>query len=219
MSETSTRREGDVYREQGFGARSGVGQRPALLIVDFVESFADPQIFGGGNIADAISATTRLLSFARSRRWPVAMTRIVFADDGADANIFSRKVPTLLAMTESNPKGAIVPQLAPFAGELIVRKRLPSAFAGTELAAWLIGRAVDTVVVTGCTTSGCVRASVVDSMGCGFITVVAQDCVGDRALGPHDANLFDMQQKYADLMTASEIEALFVARSREMGRV
>jgi maleamate amidohydrolase len=205
----------DVYRQQGFGAPSGIGQRPALLIVDFVESFADPTMFGGGNIPEAIAATARLLAFARSRHWPVAMTRIVFADDGADANIFTRKVPGLLALTEANSKGAIVSELTPIAGELVLRKRLPSAFAGTDLTAWLAGRSVDTVIVTGATTSGCVRASVVDAMGNGFVTVVARDCVGDRALAPHEASLFDMQQKYADLMTSDEIVATFSARSAQ----
>jgi maleamate amidohydrolase len=211
--------ENEVYQRQGFGARSGVGQRPALLIVDFVESFADPQMFGGGNIPDAIAATVRLLAFAREQRWPVAMTRIVFADDGADANIFTRKVPSLLALTEDNPKGAIVSELKPVSGEQVVRKRLPSAFAGTDLAAWFIGRGVDTVIVAGCTTSGCVRASVVDAMGNGFMTVVAEDCVGDRAAGPHEANLFDMQQKYADLMMAEDIKSLFLAKERGQARL
>jgi maleamate amidohydrolase len=202
----------EVYQRQGFGNRSGIGDRPALLIVDFVAGFADPEMFGGGNIKAAIAATVKLLAFARRQRWPIAMTRIVYAEDGSDANIFARKVPSILALTESNPNGAIVPELAPVPGELVVRKRLPSAFAATDLAAWFSSRSVDTVIVTGCTTSGCVRASVVDSMGCGFITVVATDCVGDRALGPHEANLFDMQQKYADLMRSEEIEALFVER-------
>jgi maleamate amidohydrolase len=214
MNGSSISQENDVYQRQGFGARSGVGQRPALLIVDFVESFADPQMFGGGNIAGAIAATVRLLAFAREQRWPVAMTRIVFADDGADANIFTRKVPSLLALTEGNPKGAIVSELKPVSGEQVVRKRLPSAFAGTDLAAWFISRGVDTVIVAGCTTSGCVRASVVDAMGNGFMTIVAEDCVGDRAAGPHEANLFDMRQKYADLMTADDIKSLFLAKER-----
>jgi len=202
-----------VYRQQGFGARSGVGQRPMLLIVDFVEGFADPSMFGGGNIREAINETSRLLALARSRYWPVAMTRIVFADDGSDANVFTRKVPSLLVLTESHPKSAVVSELAPAAGELIVRKRLPSAFAGTDLAAWLASRGVDTVIVAGTTTSGCVRATVVDSMSHGFMTVVALGCVGDRATGPHEANLFDMQQKYADLMTLEQIETAFPIKS------
>jgi maleamate amidohydrolase len=207
----------DVYQRQGFGQSSGLGDNPGLLIVDFVESFADPAMFGGGNIPDAIDATIDLLAFARRQGWPVVTTRIVFADDGADANIFSQKVPGLLAMTETNPKGAIVAGLAPAEGEFVLRKRLPSAFAGTELTAWLVRKRVDTLVVAGCTTSGCVRASVVDAMSNGFRTVVASDCVGDRAIGPHEANLFDMQQKYADLMTSGEIIAAYSSGSGRDG--
>lgn len=210
MTDGSSHRD-DIYRRQGFGKPSGVGRRPMLLVVDFVESFADPAIFGGGNIADAIATTSRLLLYARAKKWPIAMTRIVFADDGSDANIFTRKIPGLLALTEMNPKGAIVPELTPIPGELVLRKRLPSAFAGTDFTSWLIGRGVDTVIVTGATTSGCVRASVVDAMSNGFITVVATDGVGDRALAPHRASLFDMGQKYADLMTAEEVMGSFEA--------
>lgn len=213
MSAVSSSDDLSLYQQQGFGADSGVGQRPMLLIVDFVEGFADPSMFGGGNIREAIDGTRRLLALARSRHWPVAMTRIVFSDDGSDANVFTRKVPSLLVLTETDPKSAIVSDLAPIAGELVVRKRLPSAFAGTDLAAWLASRGVDTVIVAGTTTSGCVRATVVDCMSRGFVTVVALGCVGDRALGPHEANLFDMKQKYADLMTIDEIEAAFPVSS------
>ena len=199
----------EVYDRQGFGRLSGVGKHPALLIVDFVNGFADPASFGGFNIRAAISHTQDLLAFARSMKWPIAFTRVVFADDGSDANVFSRKVPSLLALTESNPQSAVVAELAPLAGELVIRKRLPSAFAGTDLAAWLTNRKVDTVVVSGATTSGCVRATVVDAMGCGILTVVATDCVGDRAEGPHRANLFDMEQKYADMMNTQKIKSTF----------
>jgi maleamate amidohydrolase len=162
-------------------------------------------LFGGGNISDAIKATSVLLTFARRRGWPVATTRVVFADDGSDANVFTQKMPGLLALTETNPKSAIVKSLAPEPGELVVRKRLPSAFVGTDLAAWLIRKGVDSVIVIGCATSSCVRASVMDAMNFGFRTIVVRDCVGDRALGPHEANLFDMEQKYADVMTRDEV--------------
>jgi maleamate amidohydrolase len=198
-----------VYRRQGFGRSAGTGERPALVIVDFVNAFADPASFGGGNIRAAISVTKGLLDFARSMKWPVVFTRVVFADDGSDANVFSRKVPSLLGLTEANPQSAVVDELAPIAGELIARKRLPSAFAGTDLTAWLAQRKVDTVIVAGATTSGCVRATVVDAMSNGFLTVVASDCVGDRADAPHRANLFDMEQKYADLMKAREIQEAY----------
>lgn len=204
--------EGEIYHRQGFGNRSGVGDRPALVVVDFVKGFADPAAFGGGNIREAIAETQGLLGFARSANWPIAFTRVVFADDASDANVFTRKVPSLLSLTEANPQSAVVPELAPRLGELVLRKRLPSAFAGTDLTAWLTKRNVDTLVVAGATTSGCVRATVVDVMGSGFLVVVAVDCVGDRAEGPHRASLFDMAQKYADLMTAQDIRNSFIER-------
>lgn len=195
----------DVYARQGFGQRMGLGQRPSLLIVDFVNGFADPAKFGGGNIPPAIEATLPLLAAARARGWPVAHTRIVFAEDGADHNPFCRKVPSLGGLTEDNPDSHIVEELTPADGELVVRKTVPSGFWGTALTQWLISKQVDSVVVAGCTTSGCVRASVVDAMSLGFRVVVARDCVGDRALAPHEANLFDMEQKYADVVDSAEI--------------
>ena len=198
----------EIYQKQGFGNRSGMGQRPALLIVDFVNGFADPDQFGGGTIGEAIENTRELLAAARALGFPVAFSRVVYADDGSDAGVFTLKAPTLKQLTEESINSQIVGQLKPRDGEYIVRKTQPSAFFGTNLTAWYVGRGVDTVIVTGCTTSGCVRASVIDSMSYNFKTVVASNCVGDRALGPHEANLFDMEQKYADLMTSSEIIAV-----------
>ena len=198
----------DIYQKQGFGNRSGMGQRPALLVVDFVNGFADPDQFGGGNIGGAIENTRELLAEARALGLPIAFTRVVYADDGSDAGVFTLKAPTLKNLTEESFGSQVVDRLRPWDGEYIVRKTQPSAFFGTNLTAWLVSKSVDTVIVTGCTTSGCVRASVIDSMSYNFKTVVASDCVGDRALAPHEANLFDMEQKYADLMTSSEIIAV-----------
>ena len=174
-------------------------------MVDFTVGFNDPALFGGGNIAPAIGRTRGLLAFFRARRLPVAYTRVVYADDGSDAGVFCLKAPGLRMLTEAHPAGQVVPELAPAPGELIVRKTQASAFFGTGFAAWLVQQGADTLVVAGCTTSGCVRATVVDAMSHNFRTVVARDCVGDRALGPHEANLFDMGQKYADLMDRDEI--------------
>lgn len=196
-----------VYRRQNIGNPSGFGSAPALLVVDFVNGFNDPALFGGGNIAQAIEKTRSLLAAARHASIPVVFTRIVYADDGSDASVFTRKLPGLLALTETSPAAQIVDALAPTAGEYVIRKTQPSAFFGTSLVGWLAKRRVDTVLVTGCTTSGCVRASVIDSMSHNFRTVVVSDCVGDRAIAPHDANLFDMGQKYADLMTCDEVAA------------
>ena len=187
----------DIYEKQGFAGNIGMGTKPALVIVDFLV---------GGNILAAIAGTEKLLAFARAKTWPIAHTRVVYADDGSDCGGFTRKVPALRRLTETSPLTQIVPQLTPAPGELILRKRNASAFFGTELVGWLAARQVDTLVVAGCTTSGCVRATVIDSCSHNFRTIVALDCVGDRAQGPHEANLFDMKQKYADLMTNEEIE-------------
>ncbi|MGX9966630.1 isochorismatase family protein [Roseomonas sp. F4] len=199
--------EAEIYHRQGMGQTAGMGKRPALVMVDFVVGFADPEHFGGGNIAPAIEQTVKLLAFARAHGWPVAHTRVVYAEDGSDAGVFTLKAPSLLKLTEHSPLSQIVPELTPVPGEHIVRKQGASGFFDTNLASWLRYQGADTLVVTGCTTSGCVRATVVDSLQHNFRTIVATDCVGDRAIGPHEANLFDMGQKYADLMTRSEIEA------------
>ena len=195
----------DIYSRQGFGADSGFGDRPALLVVDFVNGFTDPDQFGGGDILDAVNNTKALLAKAREVGLPVVFTRPVYADDGSDAGIFCLKVPGLRALTEDATESQVVSDLAPAKGEYVLRKIQPSAFFGTGLADWLAARRVDTVLVTGCTTSGCVRASVVDSMSHNFRTIVVTDCVGDRAEAPHGANLFDMGQKYADLMTSDQV--------------
>lgn len=197
--------EADIYRSQNFGNRIGFGRRSALLVVDFTVGFNDPALFGGGNIDAAVKRTAGLLEFFRSARLPVAFTRIVYAEDGSDAGVFCLKAPNLRLLTETHPAGQIVAELAPMKNEYIIRKTQASAFFGTGLAPWLVREGADTVVVAGCTTSGCVRASVVDALSHNFRPIVARDCVGDRALGPHQANLFDMAQKYADVLERDAI--------------
>jgi maleamate amidohydrolase len=197
----------EVYRRQGFGKALGIKGRLGLVLVDFTNGFADPSQFGGGNIVEAIRNSVPVLALFRERGLPIVHTRIVFADDGADANLFSAKVPGLLALKEQAPASATVAELAPAAGELVVRKTLPSAFAGTGLAQWLAGRGVETLVVVGCTTSGCVRATALDAMSSGFRPLVLEDCVGDRALAPHRANLFDIAQKYGDVIPSRQLFA------------
>ena len=207
-----------IYQQQGFGQSSGMGQRPALVLVDFTVGFCDPAHFGGGNILDAARQSRHLLQAFRQLGLPVAHTRIVYAEDGSDAGAWLRKVPTLAKLTDSNPLGQIIPELAPLPGELVVKKQQASAFCGTNFLAWLTARGADTLVVAGCTTSGCVRATVVDSVSLNLRTVVPADCVGDRAIGPHEANLFDMQQKYADLIDSAQLIAMLQDRHGRKGQ-
>src|SRR5271156_119557 len=148
-----------IYRAQGFGGTVGLGARPGLCIVDFVNGFVDPEIFGGGNIAAAVANTVGLLAAARARHLPVAFSRVVYAADGSDDCAFTRKGPGLAGLTEHSASSQIVPQFSPLPDEPILRKTQPSAFFGTGYAQMLRQRGVDTVIVAGCTTSGCVRAT------------------------------------------------------------
>jgi len=209
----------DVYRSQGLGQRMGFGKRPALLIIDFINGFNDPASFGGGNIQAAIDRTAELLAVARHRDLPILFTTHVYAEDGSEDGLFNLKMPRMRDGLKRGSKAvAVVDQLKPRPGERIVEKHYPSAFFGTDVAGWLAMKGVDTAIVTGCTTSGCVRATVVDAMGHGFRPMVPRECVGDRALGPHEANLFDMDQKYADVMSLAdlmlELDRIYPAQSR-----
>jgi len=194
----------DIYKQQDFGHHLGMGRNVALLIVDFVVGFDDPGQFGGGNISEACDNTVVLLEACRSLGLPIAHTRIVFAADGSDDNVFNRKVPPLKDLAEDAESSQIVARLKPRAGEIIVRKHLPSAFFGTDLAANLTLRGVDTLLIAGCVTSGCIHASVLDAMSHGFRPILISDCVGDRDEGAHEANLRVLGQIYADLMTRDE---------------
>jgi maleamate amidohydrolase len=198
----------EIYGKQQFGQKTGLGVKPALLVVDFVNGFTDPEILGGGNIMQAVDATVPLLAAFRAQQRPVIFTRIVYAPDGADAGIWCQKVPRLRDLTEEAHSSRVVDALAPQPGELVIRKTQASAFFGTHLAGHLVLHGIDSLVITGCTTSGCIRASVIDAMSHNYRTVVPVDCVGDRALGPHEANLFDIGQKYADLTSCEELLTL-----------
>lgn len=190
----------EIYSRQGFGTRLGIEPPIGLLLVDFTVGFADPNYFGGGNIAAAMEQTGNVLREARRQCWPIAHSRVVFAESGANANVFSAKVPSLLRLTESSSLSALVPQLSALACELVVHKTAPSAFFETGLRSWLTQQRVRTLLICGATTSGCVRASVVDAMSCGFRPIVLSDCVGDRASAPHESSLFDIAQKYGDVI-------------------
>lgn len=194
----------DIYARQTFGTRLGYGIRPALLLVDFVVGFNDANVLGGGNIAAAIDRSVGLLAAARELGIPVVFSRIVYEPGGVNAGAFAAKVPALLRLLEESPLSQVVPELAPRPEELVVRKTQASCFFETGLASWLRWRDVDTLLVAGCTTSGCVRASAVDATSHNFRTIVVRDCVGDRDETQHEANLFDLEQKYADVVSASE---------------
>jgi nicotinamidase-related amidase len=188
-----------AYRLSGIGGRVGFGNRPALLIVDFQRGFTDPSCPVGGELSLEIAATSTLLTAARQKHLPIAFTAVGFDSSGRDAATWLRKMPGLAVLIENTPLCEVDERLKPADGEPVWIKRASSAFFGTPIIPFLTAAAVDTLIVTGCVTSGCIRATAVDSVSFGYRTIVPAECVGDRAEGPHQSNLFDIDVKYADV--------------------
>jgi len=199
-------KELEIYEKQGLGNSLGFGKSPGLVIIDFVNGFNDPNIFGGGNISSAINNTKELLNLCRSKHIPISFTRIIYSEDHSNAGVFSKKAPNLKKLTLSNPLSHIVPELKPIDGEHIIDKTDASAFHSTGFLSWLINKNIDTLLISGCTTSGCVRATAVDACAYNFIPIVVLDCVGDRAIGPHNSSLFDLEQKYSDVISLDKVK-------------
>jgi nicotinamidase-related amidase len=197
------------YKRHGLANRVGFGRSPALLVIDFVKAYTTPgsPLYAAPGVPDAVQASIPLLAAARERGIPVMYTTIAYARDGRDGGMFVRKVPALLQLTHDSPLTEIVDELAPRDDELVIEKKYASAFFGTPLAATLTAQGIDTVILVGCSTSGCIRASAVDGMQYGFRVIVPRECVGDRAPGPHEANLFDINGKYGDVVSVADVLA------------
>lgn len=184
------------------------GARPALIVVDAVQGYVDraAPIYAG--VEGAIPVIARLLDAARDAGLPVIYTVVSYRPDGADGGLFWKKLPVLRAFVQGSPFGAIPPEIAPKPDELVLTKHYASAFFGTTLASDLAARRVDTLVITGFSTSGCVRATALDALQHGYAPFVVKDACGDRHAAPHEANLFDLQAKYAEVVCADEVVSL-----------
>lgn len=196
----------DIYDRAGFGAAVERGVRPVLLVVDLTRGFTDPAFPTGAEMTEAVVATARLVEIAHQRSHPVVFTTIAYSS-ALEARAWLRKAPGLAALQAGSAAVEIDPRLPQTPVDTLVVKHGASAFFGTGLSALLAGYRADTVVVCGATTSGCVRASVVDAVQSGYNVLVPRECVADRAQAPHDANLFDMQAKYADVIDTDEAAA------------
>jgi maleamate amidohydrolase len=188
-----------IYSQSGIGSRVGFGVRPALVVVDLQNGFTDPACPVGGDLSEVVEATALLLEVARSRDVPVAYTAVGFHTSRSDGAAWLRKMPGLGALVEGTRWCEIDPRVRPREDEPVWVKRASSAFFSTPLQTFLVGNGVDTLLVAGCVTSGCVRATVVDAVSYGYRVIVPEECVGDRAEGPHEWNLFDIDAKYADV--------------------
>jgi maleamate amidohydrolase len=201
----------DLYERQGIGSQIGFGEHPAVVVVDYQLAFTRGALAGEFPEA-ALASTARICNAARALGAPVYYTVCGYAPDLSDAGPFGVKCPGLVACTRGTDGCDVDPLVAPAAGDIVLEKQQPSAFFGTDLHERLAERGIDTVVVCGTTTSGCVRATVVDGMSLGYRVVVPIEAVADRASAPHDQALFDMGHKYADVVPERDVLAALAPR-------
>lgn len=204
-----------IYEQAGITGTVGFGDSPAVIVVDLQTAFTDPAYPLGADLDDTVEATADLLSVAREANVPIFFSRCVYREDARDGAVFVEKIPSTKDLTPDSEWIELDPRLEPAAGDAVIDKQQPSAFFATGLDTMLTYEGVDTVVVTGATTSGCVRATVVDACSHGYRPIVPIECVGDRAEGPHEASLFDMEAKYADLLDRDEVERHLRASASE----
>ncbi|WP_299323832.1 isochorismatase family protein [Parasphingopyxis sp.] len=197
------------YAKAGFNKSLGFGKRPVLLVIDFVMAYleADSPLYA--SVEAELAVNERLVAAARDAGVPVIWTNVEYEPGGADGGHFYRKIAALTVFDRGSPFGAFPPSLQPLAGERVVTKQYPSAFFDTGLAETLRGMDVDCCVITGLSTSGCVRASALDALQHGFIPLVVPEACGDRDQAVHDANIFDLKAKYADMLSVEEALAYF----------
>ncbi len=195
--------------QQAFGRRLGFGKRPALILIDLVRAYFDSDCELFADVQPTLESALRLRDAARSAGIPVIYTNVVYEPDGANGGRFFQKSKPLHNFIAGNPMGAWADGLEVGEGEMVISKQYASAFFGTSLAATLTSGGIDTLIHTGVSTSGCVRATCVDCCSYGFIPIIAREAVGDRHPAPHEANLFDMDMKYGDVVSEAEILTYF----------
>ncbi len=209
-----------VTREQNyvgvFDGKVGYGRKPAVIVIDFTLAYTTPgSPFFAEGVVRAVRDTVPLLAAARAAGVPVIHTRVEYHPSGADGGWFVRKVPALRKMVAGEALAQIDPAVAPLPDEVVLVKQYPSPFFGTPLAPMLAAMGVDTLILAGCSTSGCVRAGALDGVQHGYRVIVPQECVGDRHDGPHDANLFDINAKYGDVVRRDEVVSYLAGLSAQ----
>lgn len=192
-----------------FDGAVGFGKRPAVLVIDFIRAYTTPGApLHAPEVQRAAEATAPLLDRARALKLPVIYTRVLYHPTHLDGGLFVQKVPALKSLVAGEPLAEIVDAVAPQEGDLVLVKNYASAFFGTSLAATLTTLCIDTLILAGCSTSGCVRATAVDGLQHGYRVIVPRECVADRHADPHEANLFDINAKYGDVLALAEVSEL-----------
>jgi nicotinamidase-related amidase len=195
----------EFFKARGFGLTIGFGERPAVLVVDFMQGFSEPDMPLGANLDAEIAATVELLTAARAAALPILHTVVYYdAEDLSDAGVWLLKQKGLLSLKAGTPAVELDPRLERRPNEAVVLKKYASCFFGSDLVSRLNAAHVDTLLITGCTTSGCVRATAVDAVQYGYRPVVVREAVGDRSAPAHKQALFDLEQKYADVVSLDD---------------
>jgi maleamate amidohydrolase len=205
---------------KGFAGRVGFGARPAVLVVDMIRGFTDERCPLGSDLDSQVENTRRILEAARAAGAPVLLSTVFYDEALAEAGLWARKVPNNEWLVEGTEWVQVDERLGRQPSDMLLVKKYASCFFGTDLVSRLTSRQVDTLIITGCTTSGCVRASAVDACSYGFHTIVVEDAVGDRAPLSHLTCLFDIDAKYGDVTTTGAVieylQSVQRTRSAEM---
>jgi len=196
------------FEERGFGKLLGFGKKSGLVVVDMIKGFTDPTMPMGSDLAPQIEKVNKLLNTMHTMNLPIFFTTIAYDDDTfADSGIWYQKMEGLKTLKAGTEAVNVDPRLDFRPGDGLIIKKYASAFFGTDLIARLNANNIDTVIIVGCTTCGCVRATAVDALQYGYRPIVVEDAVGDRSLASHEQSLFDLRQKYADVLKTSEVIA------------
>jgi maleamate amidohydrolase len=193
-----------------FDTNIGFGTRPAVIVIDFVNAYTTKGApFFGQGVVDAVDHSVPLLAAARTAKVPIIYTKVLYHPSGVDGGLFVKKVPALRALVAGEPLAEIDSKITPEPEDLVIVKNYPSCFFGTTLQSTLMGLGIDTLVLIGCSTSGCVRAAAIDAIQYGYRVIVPRECAGDRHDAPHDANLFDINAKYGDVVPKATVIEYF----------
>jgi maleamate amidohydrolase len=205
MSEQKPQSDAELFKERGFGLKIGFGERPALLIIDMLKAFTNPAMMLGANLDSQIEATKPLLAVAHERGIPVIFSTVIYNDaDLKDAGIWALKMKGVTTLRGDSDGVEVDPRLDMRKTDSLLVKKYASCFFGTDLVARLMSQRVDCLIITGCTTSGCVRATAVDALQTGLRPMVVREAVGDRSVAAHEQSLFDLNAKYADVVSLEE---------------
>jgi nicotinamidase-related amidase len=202
---TSGKDDEEFFRQRGFGIKIGFGERPALIIIDMINGFTDASMPLGAKLDNEIAAQKPLLDIAHERGIPVIFSTVMYEEaDVKDAGVWALKQTGARTLTAGSNAVKVDARLGMRPGDILLSKKYASCFFGTDLVPRLNSRRIDTLILTGCTTSGCVRATAVDAVQNGFRPMVVREAVGDRSAAAHDQSLFDLNAKYADVVSLDE---------------